>query len=91
MKAPNRVLEALARLYEKSKAGRTGLGELDFQPQFGSQLDLFLKEAQAAGVDIKIKSGYRSPERQAERSLPANSTRASEGAAVPAPGRTTSG
>lgn len=34
MKAPSRVLEALARLYEKSKAGRTGLGELDFQPTF---------------------------------------------------------
>jgi len=32
--APSRILEALARLYEKSKAGRTGLGELDFQPKF---------------------------------------------------------
>jgi hypothetical protein len=34
VKAASRVLEALARLYEKSKAGRTGLGELDFQPKF---------------------------------------------------------
>lgn len=34
MKSASPALEALARLYEKSKAGRTGLGELDFQPKF---------------------------------------------------------
>ena len=44
MKAESRVLEALARLYEKSQAGRTGLGELDFQPE----LEPLLK---AAGCD----------------------------------------
>lgn len=47
MSAANRVLEALARLYEKSRAGRTGLGELDFQPKF----EEVLKEAGCAEGD----------------------------------------
>lgn len=49
MKAPSQVLEALARLYEKSKAGRTGLGELDFQPKFED----VLKEAGCAEGDAR--------------------------------------
>lgn len=49
MKAESRVLEALARLYEKSQAGRTGRGTLDFQPT----LKKLLEEADCTEGDAR--------------------------------------
>ena len=49
MKAASRVLEALARLYEKSQAGRTGQGALVFQPT----LEELLREAGCAKSDAR--------------------------------------
>ncbi len=63
MKTQGRVLDALARLYERSNAGRTGLGELDFQPKFedvleeagcteGDARELAERELRALGGDL---------------------------------------